>query len=113
MAGLFWSFAFIYFYCELGQRVSNSFAEIADKIEIFRWYAFPLKVQRMLPIILSVAQREVMVQGYGNLACARIVFKQVNALSIDFKLIIYIYSDNSIQSLSGSACFIFIFYGST
>lgn len=36
----------------------------------------------MLPIILSVAQREVMIQGYGNLACARIVFKQVNTIDM-------------------------------
>lgn len=110
LAGLFWSFAFIFFYCELGQRVSDSFDEITGKIELFRWYAFPLKVQQMLPIMLSVSQQDVVVQGFGNLACSRLVFKQVN----DFNMTTtFQFIKTAIESLSGSECRFFIFYGSS
>lgn len=64
--------------------------------------------------MLSVSQQDVVVQGYGNLACARMVFKQASDFIRLSKLISNALRNYYIiESLSGSECRLFIFYGSS
>lgn len=63
--------------CELSQRLVNAFTEIDRMIEQFDWYLFPLNIQRMLPIIIVVAQEPVNLECFGSISCNRAVFKKV------------------------------------
>lgn len=77
ICAIFWSFGFILFYCEFGERVSNAFEEIHDTITRFEWYMFPVEMQKLLPIMLIVAEHDVPVEVFGNLTCCREIFKKV------------------------------------
>lgn len=72
------SFGFILFFCDFGERVSNAFEEIHDTIAQFEWYAFPVKMQKLLPVMFIVAEHEVSVEVFGNVSCTREIFKKVS-----------------------------------
>lgn len=87
---MFWSVTCIFLYCEFGDRVTNEFEELNDAIDQLKWYDFPIEIQRMMPIIMILAQKPVEIRGYGNIACARHVFLKVseNIFSFNFFLIV-------------------------
>ena len=64
--------------CELGQRVSDAFQQIADTIENFNWYLFPMEIQQTLPILLMGAQQPVVLECFGSISASRETFKNVN-----------------------------------
>lgn len=63
--------------CELGQRLTDAFAQIADEIENFEWYLFSHEIQRMLPIILIAAQQPIELECFGAVSGIRDTFKRV------------------------------------
>lgn len=75
-----YGFGVVLFACELGQRVTNLFIGINDKIEHSDWYSYPNKVQKMLLIILIVAQQPVEFQCFGSTSANRDTFKKVSAI---------------------------------
>lgn len=77
-----YSFGLLYLACDLGQRVKIEFNECKEMIEQFKWYSFPLKIQRMLPLILNFAQQPVEVKCFGSMPCDRKTFKRVRILSL-------------------------------
>lgn len=72
------AFTFVFFACELGQRVNDAFDEIKVTIDQFDWYSFPIAVQRMLPMIIAVAQKPVSLECFGSISWTREVFRQVS-----------------------------------
>lgn len=50
-------------------------------IEGLDWYRFPIKLQKMLPIILIDAQQLVALDCFGSITCSREVFKQVREIA--------------------------------
>lgn len=74
---MFWSFSLIFFYCEFGENISGQFDELIDVIYQFKWYSYPVKMQRMIPIILKGTQHPIVLRGFGNVMCKRFMFKQV------------------------------------
>lgn len=73
----FYSFGVVFAVCEWGQSVTNAFEEITDEIETFDWYLFPLELQRMLPMILMVAQQSVEFECFGSISIRREYFRKV------------------------------------
>lgn len=71
------SFGFILLLCEFGQRVNDSFEHIHDTINKFEWYMFPLEMQKLLPIMMNVADQQVTIKVFGNISCDRDTFKTV------------------------------------
>lgn len=71
------SLALVFVACELGQRMGDAFEEIDYTIEQLDWYLFPMEIQRMLPMIIAIAQPPVLLECWGNIACTRDVFKHV------------------------------------
>lgn len=63
--------------CEVGQRWSDAYLEIIDRIDQFDWYLCPMNVQRMLPILLIVAQQPVKLRMTGSTSTNRDTFKKV------------------------------------
>lgn len=77
---MFWSFAGIFGVCEFGQRLSSSFEEINNLYDRFKWYLFPCDVQKMLTMLLIVAQHPVELHVFGSISCCRITLKNVNKI---------------------------------
>ena len=69
----------VFVICELCQQISNAFEEFNDMIGQFKWYLFPVKVQRILPTIIINAQQPVYLDCFGSIACNRDTFKRVRA----------------------------------
>lgn len=72
-----WSFLATFFLCECGERVMNQFDEFHDEIYQCNWYSFPIEIQKMLVIAMSISQQPAIIQGFGNLLCTRDTFKRV------------------------------------
>lgn len=75
---MFWSFIFIWVYCEFGQQfVAEQFELFNDELGKGNWYLFPNKTQRMILILIANANAPTFVRGVGNIICARKAFKKV------------------------------------
>lgn len=74
----FWSFVFLFLFCELCQNMSTQFDIYGDELYYCDWYLLTSKLQRTLLIVLTNAQQPVTIHGYGNIECTRDTFKKVN-----------------------------------
>lgn len=79
IAQLFVSFGLVFICCELAQRITNKFDEINAQIDKFKWYSFPLKVQKILPTLMVNAQQPVDLECFGSIACNRETFQRVSS----------------------------------
>lgn len=68
----------VFISCELGERNGTLFCTFEDEINQFDWYQFPMRIQRMLPPILMIAQEPVVVKCFGSASCTRKQFQKVN-----------------------------------
>lgn len=73
-----WSSGLAFIPCELGERVTGAFLEICDGISVLDWYAFPIEIQKTLPIIMINAQEPVALECFGSISCGRDIFKAVS-----------------------------------
>lgn len=60
--------------------VNESFDEYNDKVNQFDWYAFPMNIQRVLPMILNFIQQPIKVTCFGRAACDRDLLKYVSLI---------------------------------
>lgn len=75
---VFWAFGGIFFYCEIGERTGQLFAEVDDAIGAnMDWYLFPEEVKRMLPTAIINVQQPIEIACIGSISCCRDSFKQV------------------------------------
>lgn len=56
----------------------RQFYRFNDALLQSNWYRFPIDTQKMLLIVVANAQQPIIIQGFGNIACTREVFKKVN-----------------------------------
>lgn len=87
---IFWSFTLIFMFCELGERLTAQFDEIDEEIFRSNWYAFPMDVQRMLPLIMDGTQEPIVLSGLGNILCTREAFKNVIDFQMKFNSVIFL-----------------------
>lgn len=73
-----YSFGIVLIACELGQIACNAFEGICKRIETFDWYLFPCRIQRMLPMILIIAQQPTEFRCFGSVSLLREYFKKVS-----------------------------------
>lgn len=73
-----YAFGSVMVFCELGQRLTDEFEKIDDKVNEFDWYLFPPQIQRMLPIIMMGTQGEVELECFGSISGTRETFKKVS-----------------------------------
>lgn len=74
---MFWSFAQIFLFCELGERLTEQFDEIDKEILNIEWYTFPTDVQKVILMVMNATKRPVMLCGIGSIRCTRMGFKDV------------------------------------
>lgn len=67
----------VFFACEVGQRMTDSFEKINFTMELVDWYLFPNDIKRMFPMILAISQQPVSLECFGSIVCGREVFKKV------------------------------------
>lgn len=75
-----YSFGILFIACEICQRNNLAFNECNEMTEQCKWYSFPMKIQRMLPLILNFMQQPVEIKCFGGLACERETFKHVRRI---------------------------------
>lgn len=75
---MLYAIGIVFAFCELCQRVTDAFAEIADELKMLDWYRFPQEIQRMLPIILLGIEQPVFIECFGSISGLRETFKKVN-----------------------------------
>lgn len=75
---VFYAFLWIFVSCELCDRFSNSYNEIANAIDQLNWYSFPGEVQRMLPLVIAIARKPVALEVFGSVLCQRDIFAEVS-----------------------------------
>lgn len=63
--------------CELGERFTIAYGEMDCEFKQFKWYLFPIEVQRLLPILVQNAQQPVTLRCFGSIAANREAFKKV------------------------------------
>lgn len=74
---VYFVFGIAFIICEIGQRVSDSFDQIFDTIDQFEWYLFPIKIQRLLPTLLIIAEQPVEIAVIGSTSPNRNTLKKV------------------------------------
>lgn len=74
---MIWVFSFIFGVYEFGERLSGSFEELNDEYDQFAWHLFPMKAQRMLTVLLRMAQKPIELRVFGSTPCGRITLKNV------------------------------------
>lgn len=107
------AFGVIIVACDVGQRISNAFEQIADVTNQYRWYLFPKQVKQMFPMILMNLQMPVELPIFGNFCCDRKAFKKVSKecykMNFLWALICVLIDDS--DDNSGNQDWILIFYG--
>lgn len=94
----------IFFFCELGERITNQFRKIDEEVWTIQWYTLPIEVQKIYAMIMIGTQLPVMLIGIGDIECTRKAFKNV---SIEMR---HNFVSASIYLLSGVLHRIFILH---
>lgn len=81
-AEMFWSFAFIFFYCEFGEMVTNQFYEFDDQLYQCGWYLLSMELKQSYLAFLSYTEQPANIRCFGNLLCTREVFKKVKGVAL-------------------------------
>lgn len=86
----FWSLLMIFFFCILGEMVTNQFEMFNDELNQCNWYVLPLELQKIMIIVMVNAQRETVIRGFGNILCTRQTFKKVERFFLSTKSILFV-----------------------
>lgn len=74
---MFWTFAFVLIFCELGEMVSSQFVAFNGSLERCNWYLFPIDMQQLMITAITNAQQPIEIGAFGNIVCTRETFKKV------------------------------------
>lgn len=80
---LFISFALLFLCCELADQISSEFEGFHGRVDAMNWYLLPLKVQKLLPLIMQYSQQPVEYECLGCLISNRDTFKKVSLHFLD------------------------------
>lgn len=69
---------YITYLCLFGEKVTTQFDKVNYSIDQCSWYEFPMEMQRILPMMLMMAQKPVFIEAaYLNIGCSREQLKKV------------------------------------
>lgn len=72
-----YSFGLLFAACEIIQNVCDAVNAFDMEIVQSDWYLYPLKMKKMLPMIVNMAQKPVEIKWFGSSAANRDTFKKV------------------------------------
>lgn len=67
----------VFLVCEIGERVTIEFDAFNESLILSDWYTYPIEMRRIFALVLSNAQKPVIVRGFGNTFCVREYFRLV------------------------------------
>lgn len=102
---MFFAFALIFLFCEVGERIISACDRINDEIWMSFWYEFPSDIKKMLSFVISFAQHPIKIHGLGNIQCNRQSFKEVATFVFDL-LSPIVQLNITIQNISGTISFL-------
>lgn len=76
------AFFFLLNVCEFGGRVTTAYDEIDYATLQLSWYKFPVELQNILPVVISIVQDKVQLRGIGSVVCSRGTLQQVRKMEI-------------------------------
>ena len=79
---LLWAFLAICGFCIIGEIVTNRFDMFNETLCNTNWYFFPIKLQQMLAIFMTITQQSATIHGSGSIVCRREAFKKVKLTEI-------------------------------
>lgn len=80
----FWAFVVVFFANEIGQRFSASFEKIEYEFDQLNWYLYPIKLQRIVPIMIVNVKQPIAIEFFGSAVCSREQFKKVRIYCFEF-----------------------------
>lgn len=66
----------IFVFCETSERLTIVYNKI-DFYNDWDWFVFPIKIRRILPVIILNVQMPMKFNGFGNITCSRETFNKV------------------------------------
>lgn len=72
-----YSFGLSFIVCEITQNVCDAINSFDVDISQLDWYLYSVKMKKMLPMIINMAQKPVDFKWFGSLASDRDTFKKV------------------------------------
>lgn len=91
----------LFFLCEIGDYVMQRYENIRYSIYQLNWYTLPLDLQRKLPTILAMTEKNIYIRGFARFHCTRTVFSQV-LLGFKIGIIVKYILSNIVNILSTS-----------
>lgn len=74
-----YSFGLLFISCETCHQLSNAFEECGETFDQFTRYAFPVNIQRNMPLVINFGQQPVEFYCFGSIACTRDTYKRVRS----------------------------------
>lgn len=69
---------FMFIFCHFGENVKTAYLDLSDSIYGISWYLYPVKIQKLLPVILMSSAKPIRFESVGSLDCSYETFKSVN-----------------------------------
>lgn len=69
--------ASFFFVCQYGDRVTSRYQGIAFSIYECPWYSMPVKMAKLFPLSIAIAQQPIYIYGCFNIRCLRETFRKV------------------------------------
>lgn len=74
---MFWTLLPPYFFCHIGNNVTQRFEDVGTRIYDLSWYMLPASMRKKLPLVIAVAQKNIFIRGFGNIHFTHEVFRKV------------------------------------
>lgn len=73
----------LYVFCHYGNQVTQRFQDIARAIYQLNWYELPYDMKKTIPMIISLSQKNIYLQGLAGTRCTLEVFMNVGINNIN------------------------------
>lgn len=77
MTAAMFAFGLVFAFCDFGDQLGCRSSEINDAICKLDWNTFPIRVQRMMPMIIHTTQNPAKIKAYLGVPCSRETYKKV------------------------------------
>lgn len=70
--------SWLFVICYFGDEVTIHFDGVGNDVYQCNWYEFPLKMQKCMPMKITLAHKPVYIGSFVQIHCTREIFKRVS-----------------------------------
>lgn len=85
----FWVIGFLYFICELGERMTHHFSDFSEELKRYDWHKRPIKMRRLYLLFLMDIEQPKHIKC-GSISCTRETFRRVFERELFFDKTIFL-----------------------